>query len=136
MRIGKWPRRRTYSASWNGCGPGSRSWHRHSDPERDFGTIGILSPQRPVSLSARMDVKWDDTDPDTGKRRFVKAERFAGRWAFYCRRERRGVWEKWAEPPCEMWGRLLEAVGCRVRRPERVGEQDVEQVRKVNAVTR
>ena len=39
-----------------------------------------------------MDIKWDDTDPGTGKRRFVKAERFAGRWTFFCRRERRGVW--------------------------------------------
>ncbi|HJZ93514.1 MAG TPA: hypothetical protein VKE40_21740 [Gemmataceae bacterium] len=80
-----------------------------------------------------MDVKWDDTDPDTGKRRFVKAERFAGRWAFYCRRERRGVWEKWAEPTCDMWQELLEALERRVQRREGVEETDVEQVRKVIA---
>jgi hypothetical protein len=80
-----------------------------------------------------MDIKWDDTDPDTGKRRFVKAERFAGRWAFYCRRERRGIWERWAEPTRDMWEDLLEALERRVQRREGVDEADVEQVRTVIA---
>lgn len=83
-----------------------------------------------------MDIKWDDTDPATGKRRFVKAERFAGRWAFYCRKERRGVWEKWAEPTREMWEDLLEALERRVQRREGIEEVDVEEVRSVIAAWR
>jgi hypothetical protein len=83
-----------------------------------------------------MDIKWDDTNPATGKRRFVKAERFAGRWAFYCRKERRGVWEKWAEPTRDMWEDLLEALERRVQRREGIEEADVEQVRRVIATWR
>src|SRR5437879_3650901 len=67
------------------------------------------------ACEARMDIKWDDTDPSTGRRRFVKADHFAGRWTFYCRRVRRGIWEKWANPSREMWQDLLEALERRVQ---------------------
>jgi hypothetical protein len=80
-----------------------------------------------------MEVKWDDIDPATGRRRFVKAEHFAGRWAFFCRRERRGVWEKWANPSREMWEELLEALERRVQRREGVEESDVADVQKIIA---
>jgi hypothetical protein len=82
---------------------------------------------------AHMEIKWDDTDPETGKRRFVKAERFAGRWAFFCRKERRGVWEKWAEPTREMWQDLLEALERRLARREAIELGDVEMVRRILA---
>ena len=80
-----------------------------------------------------MEIKWDDTDPNTGKRRFVKAERFAGRWAFFCRRERRGVWEKWARPSREMWEDLLEALERRLSRQEGIELGDVATVKQILA---
>jgi hypothetical protein len=78
-----------------------------------------------------VEIKWDDTDPETGRRRFVKAERFAGRWAFHCRRERRGIWEKWTNPSRQMWEDLLESLERRVQRREGIEESDVEAVRKI-----
>lgn len=80
-----------------------------------------------------MEIKWDDVDPVTEKRRFVKAERFAGRWEFYCRRERRGVWEKWVNPSRDMWEDLLEALERRLSRREGIELGDVETVRRLLA---
>jgi hypothetical protein len=80
-----------------------------------------------------MEIKWDDIDPTTGRRRFVKAEHFAGRWTFFCRRERRGTWEKWANPTREMWEELVEALERRVQRREGVEESDVAEVQKIIA---
>ena len=80
-----------------------------------------------------MEIKWDDTDPGTGKRRFVKAERFAGRWTFYCRKERRGVWEQWIEPTRDMWEDLLEALERRLSRREAIELGDVEMVKRLLA---
>jgi hypothetical protein len=93
----------------------------------------IESTTAPVALwnGNGMEIKWDDIDPATGRRRFVKAEQFASRWTFYCRRERRGVWEKWAEPSRQMWEDLLEALERRVQRREGVEESDVAEVRKI-----
>lgn len=80
-----------------------------------------------------MEIKWDDIDASTGRRRFVKAEHFAGRWTFFCRRERRGIWEKWANPSREMWQDLLEALERRVQRREGIEESDVAEVQKIIA---
>jgi hypothetical protein len=80
-----------------------------------------------------MDIKWDDTDPTTSRRRFVKAERFAGRWTFACRRERRGIWEKWNNPTRAMWQELLEALERRVQRREGIEEADVAEVQRIVA---
>jgi hypothetical protein len=78
-----------------------------------------------------MEIKWDDTDPNTGKRRYVKCERFAGRWEFYCRRERRGIWEKWRTPSRDMWDDLLEALERRLQRREGIEQSDVDFVRRI-----
>jgi hypothetical protein len=78
-----------------------------------------------------MEIKWDDIDPKTDKRRFVKAERFAGKWEFACRRERRGVWEKWRTPSKQMWEDLLEALERRLPRKEGIEESDVRLVQKM-----
>ena len=80
-----------------------------------------------------MEIKWVDTDPVTEKRRFVRAEHFSGRWTFACRRERRSVWEKWANPSRQMWEDLLEALERRVQRREGIEESDVAAVRKILA---
>ena len=80
-----------------------------------------------------MEIKWDDIDPITGQRRFVRAERFAGRWTFSCRLQRRGVWEKWANPSREMWEDLLEALERRLSRQEGTELADVEMVKTILA---
>ncbi|HEX3148268.1 MAG TPA: hypothetical protein VHR66_09290 [Gemmataceae bacterium] len=78
-----------------------------------------------------MEIKWDDIDPNTGKRRFVKAERFAGQWTFFCRRERRGIWEKWNQPSREMWEDLLESLERRLTRREGIELSDVDALKKM-----
>jgi hypothetical protein len=80
-----------------------------------------------------MEIKWDDVDPETGRRRFVKAERFASRWTFSVRRERRGEWERCAEPSRAMWEDLLESLERRLQRREGIELGDVETVRKIIA---
>jgi hypothetical protein len=80
-----------------------------------------------------MEIKWDDIDPGTGQRRFVKAERFAGRWRFFCRRQRRGVWEKWAQPTREMWEALLDSLERRLSRQEATELGDVAMVKELLA---
>ena len=80
-----------------------------------------------------MEIKWDDTDPNTGKRRYIKAERFASRWTFFCRRERRSIWEKWAQPSREMWEDLLDSLERRLTRREGIELGDVETVKQLLA---
>ena len=38
-----------------------------------------------------MEIKWTDADPETGERRWVRAERFARKWDFTYRTHRRGA---------------------------------------------
>ncbi len=80
-----------------------------------------------------MEIKWDDIDPVTDKRRYVRAERFAGKWTFACRRERRGIWEAWANPSRDMWEALLESLERRLTRREGIELADVATVRKTLA---
>jgi hypothetical protein len=80
-----------------------------------------------------VDVKWTDTDPETGQRRFLAARRFAGRWEFKLRRSRRG--EDWVDvaPTRVMWETLLEALERRYRRREGVSDVDLNFVRRTLA---
>ncbi len=78
-----------------------------------------------------MDIKWTDTDPNTGLKRFVKAEHFAGKWQFACRRERRGVWEAWKNPSRDMWETLLDSIERRLPRREGI---ELDEVKKVRAI--
>lgn len=78
-----------------------------------------------------MDIKWTDTDPETGARRYVKADRFAGFWKFHYRTERRGVWARLHPPTQEMWETVLDALERRYRRREGVSEADVDQVKDI-----
>lgn len=77
-----------------------------------------------------MEIKWTDTDPK-GERRFLRAEKFAGKWRFSYRRQRRDV--RWLplEPTRAMWEHVLESLRRRYRRREGVSDEDVEQVEKV-----
>jgi len=78
-----------------------------------------------------IEIKWTDTDPETGGRRFLCAERFAGQWRFRWKLVRRGAWRRWLEPTRAMWEHVLDSLQRRYRRREGVSEADVEQVQRI-----
>lgn len=78
-----------------------------------------------------MQIKWTDTDPQTGERRYLCAERFAGVWSFKYKFQRRGEWTTGLEPTREIWEHVLDALQRRYRRREGVSDEDVEQVEKI-----
>jgi hypothetical protein len=78
-----------------------------------------------------MEIKWTDTDPTTGERRFLCAQRFAGQWRFKSKSQRRGEWNRGLEPTREMWEHILDSLKRRYRRREGVSDEDVEQVERI-----
>ncbi|MEZ6139340.1 MAG: hypothetical protein R3B84_02105 [Zavarzinella sp.] len=65
-----------------------------------------------------MDIKWDDHDPVSGDRRWIKADHFAGKWLFYLRVTRRSQWMLIDNPELDLWDTLLEALSRRYPRQE------------------
>ena len=80
-----------------------------------------------------MEIKWTDTDPATGERRWVRAERFAREWRFTYRSQRRGVWTPGPPPTRVMWEHVLDALERRYRRREGVTDADLAQVKNILA---
>lgn len=78
-----------------------------------------------------MDIKWHDTDPSTGEKRFLCAERFAGVWTFRGKSQRRGEWTHGLEPTLEMWQTVLDNLQRRYRRREGVSDEDIAQVQRI-----
>ena len=78
-----------------------------------------------------MQIKWTDTDPQTGQRRFLRAEKFAGEWHFGWKLQRRGPWNHLLDPTLAMWEHVLDSLRRRYRRREGVSDEDVEQVERV-----
>lgn len=78
-----------------------------------------------------MEIKWTDTDPDSGDKRFLCAEFFAGEWSFRWKLQRRGVWNKGLEPTREMWEHLLDSLHRRYRRREGVEDEDIQRVERI-----
>jgi hypothetical protein len=76
-------------------------------------------------------IKWTDIDPETGQRRFLCAERFAGVWRFKWKWRRRGDWIKGLQPTRAMWEHMLDSLQRRYRRREGVSDEDVEQVERI-----
>ena len=76
-----------------------------------------------------MSIEWTDTDPETGERRFVQAEKFARKWSFKIRFRRRTDWQQVENPTRDMWEDLLEALERRIQRPEGITEDDLKFVR-------
>ena len=76
-------------------------------------------------------IKWTDEDPETGQRRFLCAQRFAGRWSFKWKLQRRGDWTRGLEPTRAMWEFVLDSLKRRYRRREGVSDQDVAQVERI-----
>lgn len=80
-----------------------------------------------------MEIKWHDTDPDSGERRFLCAEHFAGIWRFKWKLQRRGEWTRGLEPTRAMWEHVLDSLERRYRRREGVEDEDIAQVKKLLA---
>lgn len=80
-----------------------------------------------------MNIEWTDTDPDTGDKRFVCAEKFARKWRFLVRFRRRTDWAAAPTVTRDMWETLLDALERRYRRREGVTDEDLAAVRKVLA---
>jgi hypothetical protein len=80
-----------------------------------------------------MEIKWTDTDPETGQRRYLRADRFAGEWSFRWKLQRRSPWNEGLEPTIEMWELILDNLKRRYRRREGVSDEDVEQVEGILA---
>ncbi len=78
-----------------------------------------------------VEIKWTDTDPETGQRRFLSADRFAGEWRFKWKLQRRGPWTRGLEPTLEMWELVLDSLKRRYRRREGVSDEDVDQVERI-----
>ena len=78
-----------------------------------------------------IEIKWTDTDPATGERRFLSAEKFAGQWRFKWKLQRRGPWTRGLEPTREMWEHVLDSLRRRYRRREGVSDEDIEQVERI-----
>jgi hypothetical protein len=78
-----------------------------------------------------IEIKWHDEDPQTGGRRYLCAEKFAGQWSFKWKLARRGEWNKGLTPTREMWEHVLDSLKRRYRRREGVSDEDVEQVEHI-----
>src|SRR5262249_51230316 len=76
-------------------------------------------------------IKWTDTDPETGQRRFLRVERFAKEWHFSRKLQRRGDWTRGLEPTLAMWEHVLDSLKRRYRRREGVSDEEVEEVERI-----
>jgi hypothetical protein len=75
-----------------------------------------------------IEIQWHDEDPQTGQRRYLRAEKFAGQWSFKWKLVRRGDWHKGLAPTREMWEHVLDSLKRRYRRREGVSDEDIAQV--------
>ena len=83
-----------------------------------------------------IEIKWTDTDPETGQRRFLAADKFAGEWRFRWKLQRRGEWTRGLALTLEMWEHVLDSLKRRYRRREGVSDEDLEQVGGIVAALR
>jgi hypothetical protein len=80
-----------------------------------------------------VEIQWNDTDPETGEKRFVRVERFAGKWEFAVRLKRREPWTTPALITRDMWETLYEALQRRYTRREGVSDADLATVKRILA---
>ena len=90
-----------------------------------------LGPRNRSNQEEPMEIKWTDTDPETGQRRFLCAERFAREWRFRWKLQRRGEWMHGLQPTRDIWEHVLDSLRRRYRRREGVSDEDVEQVERL-----
>jgi hypothetical protein len=80
-----------------------------------------------------MEIEWTDTDPKTGERRYVCAEKFARAWRFKVRSKRRTEWSRHVAVTRDMWETLLDAMERRYWRREGISDEDLAIVRRILA---
>ena len=78
-----------------------------------------------------IEIKWTDEDPETGQKRFVSAEKFAGEWTFKWKLQRRGEWTPGLTLTRDIWEYILDCLERRYRRREGVSDADVNEVKKL-----
>ena len=78
-----------------------------------------------------IEIKWTDEDPETGGRRFLSAEKFAGEWSFKWKLQRRGEWTRGLKPTRAMWVYVLDSLHRRYRRREGVSDEDIAVVERI-----
>lgn len=78
-----------------------------------------------------MQIQWTDIDPETGERRYLCAEKFAGEWHFRSKPHRRGDWDRIATPTRAMWEHVLDSLHRRYRRREGVSDADIAKVERI-----
>jgi hypothetical protein len=78
-----------------------------------------------------MEIKWHDIEPETQRKRYLCAERFAGAWSFRWKLQRRGDWTRGLEPTRAMWEHVLDSLKRRYRRREGVTDTDIAQVERI-----
>jgi hypothetical protein len=76
-------------------------------------------------------IKWTDEDPETGQRRFLRADKFAGEWSFKWKLQRRGDWTTGLVATRAMWEHVLDSLRRRYQRREGVSDEDIVQVERV-----
>ena len=80
-----------------------------------------------------MEIEWTDTDPATGAKRYICAEKFSRRWRFKARFRRRTEWDRSVTVTRSMWETLLDGMERRYRRREGVTDEDLAVVRQILA---
>jgi hypothetical protein len=80
-----------------------------------------------------MEIKWTDTEPESGQRRFLCAYRFAGVWHFKWKLQRRGDWTRGLQPTRAMWEHVLDALHRKYVRRDGVQPEDIVQVERILA---
>jgi hypothetical protein len=83
-----------------------------------------------------MEIKWHDIDPETGQRRYLSAERFAGKWRFRWKLQRKGNWSRGLAPTLMMWEHVLDSLRRRYRRREGVSDEHIAEVESIVAELR
>ena len=78
-----------------------------------------------------IEIRWTETDPETGERRILLAEKFAGEWTFKWRDKRRSEWRKGLVPTRAMWEHVLDSLQRRYRRRQGVDDDDIAQVERI-----
>lgn len=78
-----------------------------------------------------VEIKWTDTDPETGERRYLRAEQFAEEWRFSYRMHRRDIRWRVLTPTRAMWEHVLDGLQRRLQRREGVDESDVKRVEQL-----
>ena len=78
-----------------------------------------------------IEIKWTDEDPETGQKRFVSAEKFAGEWTFKWKLQRRGEWTPGLDLTRDIWEYILDCLERRYRRREGVSDEDIDEVKKL-----